>query len=112
MSNLTTLPASAFVAWLATKPTEAIVGTAHNSACCPLATWLRETTGQQVYVRVHDIATEQYAPYDWRNNLPEWMQAFIDEVDGPDIFGEDGPFINTATALEIMERITRLEAQS
>ena len=85
---------------------DAIVGTAQNSACCPLATWVRATTGQMVYVRCLDIALDPDAPYDWKNDMPEWMTDFITVIDAYAIdYGERN--VTAAAALEVFVQVQR-----
>jgi hypothetical protein len=81
-----------FAKWLGSKKPGEVVGLEKRAYCCPLANYVKETTGEKVQIgNFFDLSTIQ-VDGSTSEDLPDWAWAFAEAVDaseGSIYFGDD-----------------------
>lgn len=75
------LSLAAFQTWLASKHPNTKVGIAGEDNTCPLATFLKQTTGKTPSVTAREFELIDEEDNYTRQDLPRWAQHFVLRVD-------------------------------
>lgn len=86
-----------FERWLKAQPPQSSIGYAGRCRACPLAKFLRETSGADVVVHLTDYLYGTMA-----RKMPKWAQSFIISIDTR---FRNGEFISAEAGLHLLNLI-------
>ena len=104
-----TLDCNEFKTWLESKNSEDIVGISHESGCCPIATWLKQTgasfpcVGGAMYCEEFEEGTS-FVDQHWHSQ-PRWAEKFIEIIDDSDAGYEKPQPVNAKHARNVLNEI-------